>query len=180
MFQDGSPLGRLIHRLARWTALAGGLVLVAIIFLVVTSVIGRALIWAGLKPVPGDYELVSIGVGFAVFGFLPWVHLTRGHATVTLLTDRFGPRVNAWILVVSDALMLAAAAFVAWRLYEGMLDKFQYRETTLLLRVPLGWAYALGLVGAVVLVIVAVFVLGRSISDAMAGRTEARATGADA
>jgi hypothetical protein len=45
------------------------------------------------------------------------------------------------------------AAFIAWRLYFGMMDKFAYRETTLLLRFPLGWAYAVGSIGAAALVL---------------------------
>lgn len=178
MFQDGSVLGRAIGGLARWTAVAGGLVLIAMVIMSVVSIIGRALLWMGLRPITGDYELISVGMGFAVFAFLPWTHMVRGHAVVSLLTDSFGPRANAWILIITDLMMLVAAAFIAWRLYFGMLDKFAYNETTLLLRFSLGWAYALGLYGAVVMVIVAVFVLGRSITNAVTGRTEAPGAGA--
>ena len=180
MFRDSSPLGRLIHHLARWTAVAGGVMLVGCIGVVVASVFGRAFVWAGLKAVTGDYELVSIGVGFAVFAFMPWVHLTRGHATVVLLTDFFGARVNRWIVVITDTLMLAAATFITWRLYEGMLDKFSFRETTLLLRIPLGWAYAAGMIGAVAFVITAIYVLGRSLTHAISGTPEIRTSGGEA
>ncbi len=179
LFQDQSPLGRIIYGLARLMALAGGIVLIALVLLVVVSVTGRALLWAGLRPVRGDYELVEAGIGFAVFAFLPWAHLERGHAIVTIVTDRFGPVVNRWILVITDIMMLAAAGFIAWRLYDGMLDKFRYNETTLLLRMPLGWSYTAGLVGAVVFVIVAIYVLGRSISNALAGQSETLSSGAE-
>lgn len=178
MFRDDSALGRLIVGLARWTAIAGGLVLIAMVVMSVVSIIGRALLWMGLKPITGDYELISIGMGFAVFAFMPWTHLVRGHAIVALVTDSFGPRANAWILVITDLMMLVASAFIAWRLYFGMMDKFAYHETTVLLRFPLGWAYAMGFYGAVVMVIVAVYVLGRSISNALTGRTESPSVGA--
>jgi len=160
-------------------AIAGGLVLFAMIVVVVVSVVGRAFIWAGLKPIMGDYELVSVGMGFAVFAFLPWAHLMRGHALVSLLTDTFGDRVNAWILVVTDLMMLVASAFIAWRLYYGMMDKFNYRETTILLGLPLGWAFMAGLVGAVVMVLVSIFVLGRSITDALAGKAPPKHVGSE-
>lgn len=179
MFQDTSPLGRTIYGLAKLMALAGGIVLIGLVLLVVVSVTGRALLWAGLRPVRGDYELVEAGVGFAVFAFLPWAHLDRGHAIVSIVTDRFGPVVNRSILVVTDIMMLAAASFIAWRLYDGMLDKFRYNETTLLLRMPLGWSYTAALVGAVIFVIVAIYVLGRSISNALAGRSETQSSGAE-
>lgn len=179
MFKDESVLGRLAHGLAKWLAIAGGLVLMAMVAMVLVSIIGRALIWVGLRPITGDYELVSIGMGFAVFAFMPWAHLMRGHALVSLVTDSFGVGANAWILVVTDLMMLVASAFIAWRLYFGMMDKFAYRETTLLLRFPLGWAYAVGFIGAVVLVVVSLYVIARSLNYALAGEAEPRHTGAE-
>lgn len=164
---DDTKLGRFVHRLARYVAIAGGLVLTAIVIITVLSVIGRAFIWAGLGSIRGDYELVEAGVGFAIFAFLPFTHLTRGHAVVSIFTDFLSARANAWIMVVSDALMLAIAAFIAWRHLLGTVDKFNYGETTLLLRMPLWWVYAAGLVGAAVFVVVAVYVLVRSVREAL-------------
>lgn len=180
MFADDGGLGRFVNALARWTAVAGGLALIGMTVLICVSVLGRALLWAGLKPITGDYELVSIGMGFAVFAFMPWAHLKRGHALVSLVTDALSPASNRILLVITDLAMLVAAAFIAWRLHAGMLDKFAYKETTLLLRFPLGWAYAFGLVGAVILVIVSVFVLGRSVGMALRGENEPKVAGGDA
>lgn len=173
MFHDDGMLGRMVRTLAKGCALTGGAVLVAVIAITTISILGRALMPVGLRPITGDYELSSAGVAFAVFAFLPWAHLERGHAVVTLLTDRFSARVNAWILVATDAMMLATAMFIAWRLWFGMEDKFAYGETTLLLRIPLGWPYAAAMAGASVFVIVAFYVCGRSIANALFGRTEA-------
>jgi TRAP-type C4-dicarboxylate transport system permease small subunit len=164
---DETKLGRGVYGLARYVAIAGGVVLTAIVIITVLSVIGRAFIWAGLGSIRGDYELVEAGVGFAIFAFLPWTHLTRGHAVVAVFTDFLSARINAWIMVVSDALMLAIAAFIAWRHLLGTVDKFNYGETTLLLRMPLWWAYAAGLVGAAAFVIVAAYVLVRSVREAL-------------
>lgn len=179
MFEDTSVLGRLAGGLAKGLAVLGGLVLLAMTLMVVASIIGRALIPLGLKPITGDYELVSIGMAFAIFAFLPWVHLERGHALVSLLTDTMPAAVNSWLLVASDLLMLLASGFIAWRLYDGTLDKLRYGETTLLLGFPLGWAYALGLIGAVGWVVVSVFVLARSITNALTGRVEPRRAGGE-
>lgn len=176
MFHDDSPLGRIVNFLAMVMALAGGIALLVLVGVVVVSVVGRALVWAGLRPIYGDYEIAEVIVGFAIFAFMPWAHLKRGNAIVSLLTDRFGPTVNRWILVITDLMMLAAAAFIAWRLYYGMLDRFQYGETTLLLRISMGWAYATGFIGAVAFVIISVYVLGRSLSAALEGKDEDVAT----
>lgn len=179
MFNDESLLGRMIVGLAKWLAVAGGLVLMAMVAMICVSIVGRALLAFGLRPITGDYELVSIGMGFAVFAFLPWAHLTRGHALVSLITDKFSTRVNGWILVVTDLMMLVASGFLAWRLYFGMLDKFAYHETTLLLRFPLSWAYALGFIGAVIWVLVSLYVLGRSLGYAVRGEAEPKRMGAE-
>lgn len=179
MFQDNSVIGRFVTGLARWMALLGGAALLAMIVIVVASVVGRAFIWAGLKPILGDYELISVGMGFAVFAFLPWAHLTRGHALVSLVTDMFSDRVNMWILVVTDLMMLFASAFIAWRLWFGMLDKFGHRETTILLGLSMGWAFAAAVVGAITMVIVAVYVFARSVSDALAGRSAPKHVGSE-
>jgi TRAP-type C4-dicarboxylate transport system permease small subunit len=165
---DESLIGRLVYGLARYVALAGGVVLVIITTTTVLSIIGRALIPLGLSPIPGDYELVEAAVLFAVFSFLPWAHLTRGHAIVGVLTDRLPVRFNVILEALMDVLMLCVAVFIAWRHWFGMLDKFNYHETTLLLRMPLWWTYAAGMIGAVVFVIVAVYCLVRSVREAAA------------
>jgi len=68
-----------IHHMARWSALTGGVLLALLTVLVVVSVIGRSFSGMGLGPVPGDYELVEMGVGVAIFFFMPWCYLQGGH-----------------------------------------------------------------------------------------------------
>ena len=162
-----SLFARTIFTLARLVAVAGGAVLLVVAVVTVLSIVGRAFIWAGLTSIRGDFELVEAGVGFAVFSFLPWAHLTRGHAVVAILTDAFSARVNAVIVVISDLLMLIVAGFLTWRHILGMLDKLAYGETTLLLRFPLWWSYAIGLPGAIVFVLVALYMLSRSLANAV-------------
>ena len=139
-----------IYRLARWTALLGGFVLVALTLMVVASVAGRALIGIGLGPVPGDFELVETGIGIAIFFFMPWCYLMSGHATVDLLymhTPRWAQKA---VDSVSDLLMLAVWLVLTWMLWEGMLEKKEYMETTFILQMPVWWSYALCVVGAVI------------------------------
>lgn len=139
-----------IYRVARWTALVGGLVLVALMLMVVFSVIGRALIGVGLGPVPGDFELVEVGVGIAVFFFMPWCYVKGGHATVDLLHMHMPRWFQKTVDTVSDLLMLAVWLVMTWMLWQGMLEKREYTETTFILQMPVWWAYAMCLVGAVI------------------------------
>ncbi|TCD14984.1 TRAP transporter small permease [Oricola cellulosilytica] len=150
-------IDRWVFRLAAAMALLGGAVLVALVFLTVISVTGRALVFAGLGPVPGDFELVEAGTAFAVFAFLPWCQLTRAHASVEIFTMGLPASFNRALLILSDLLMLAIALLFFWRHGLGTLDARRYGETTFILQFPLWWAYAASMIGAAVFVIVAVW-----------------------
>ncbi|MGQ9723967.1 MAG: TRAP transporter small permease [Tepidimonas sp.] len=139
-----------IFRLAKWSAIVGGLVLCAITLMSVASITGRALNGLGLGPVPGDFELVEAGTGVAVFLFLPWTYLRGGHATVDILYNHLPRAVQRAILLGSDTLMLLLWLVLTWRLWHGMLEKREYLETTFILQMPLWWAYAACMVGAVI------------------------------
>ncbi|MCG6858001.1 MAG: TRAP transporter small permease [Salaquimonas sp.] len=194
-------LERVVTLLARWTALLGGLALVLLTLVTVLSVSGRALStmanlrdsesWLvplypllrsigafftslGAQPIPGDFELVEAATGFAIFAFLPWCHLRRGHATVELLASWFPTILNRLIDVVANFLMLAAAILIAWRHWLGTLDKISYGETTFILQFPLWWGYAAAMFGAVVFVLVAAFCLLRSLTEMSTGAPAGR------
>jgi TRAP-type C4-dicarboxylate transport system permease small subunit len=149
--------------LARAMALTGGVALIALIAMTCISVIGRSLTGYGLSPVRGDFELIELGVGFAIFSFLPWAQLRGSHARVDLLVSFYGPRMNRLLDLAADIAMFAAAAIIAWRLWLGLLDKRGYGETTFILQFPLWTSYAAGLLGAVVFVIVSAFCILRSL-----------------
>jgi TRAP-type C4-dicarboxylate transport system permease small subunit len=138
-----------IYRAARLLAILGGIVLMAITLLVVASVTGRALIGMGLAPVPGDFELVELGVGIAIFFFLPWCYLRGGHATVDMLYMHVPRGMQKVVDTFSDLLMLAVWLMLTWMLWQGLQEKKEYMETTFILQMPVWWAYAFCLIGAV-------------------------------
>lgn len=169
---DDTALGRAVHGLARWLAYAGGLVLVIVTVVTVVSIIGRSLIPLGLKPIPGDFEVVQAGMLFAILSFLPWCHLVRGHAIVAILTDRFPVRAAAVLEALMDIAMLVVAVFIAWRLGAGMLDKYDNKESTFILHVPLWLSYLTGMVGALLFIVVAAYCVLRSTSNALSPRPQ--------
>jgi TRAP-type C4-dicarboxylate transport system permease small subunit len=164
---DNSIVGRLIYGLARVAAIAGGCVLLAVTLTTVVSIIGRALIPLGLRPIPGDFEMMQSAVLFAVFAFLPWCQLERGHAIVAIVTDLFPVRLGAFAEFVWDLVMLLAAAFLAWRLWAGLLDKYSNGEATFILRLPLWVSYSGGLIGALIFVAAAGYCVVRSGHNAL-------------
>jgi TRAP-type C4-dicarboxylate transport system permease small subunit len=166
-------VGAVVGILARWLAIFGGFVLAALIVLTVVSITGRAFIFAGLGPVPGDFELVEVCTAFAVFSFLPWCQLKRGHVTVDLFVSRLSARKLAGLSVVGNLLLTLVAGIIFWRLLAGTLDKQAYSETTFILQFPLWWGYAASLLGAAVFVVVSLYTVWRSLNEMLgAGEPE--------
>jgi len=139
-----------IYSIARWTALFGGLILCLMALLMVLSIGGRSLIAVGLAPIPGDFEVVELATGVVIFFFLPWCYVRGGHATVDLFYTYMSPRIKKSVNVLSDILMLILWLILTWLLWEGLLEKIEYGETTFLLQIPVWWAYAICMVGAVI------------------------------
>jgi TRAP-type C4-dicarboxylate transport system permease small subunit len=169
---DETPIGRAVHWLARGAAIAGGVVRVLVTAVTIISIIGRALIplnavfGTGFRPILGDYEIVEAGMAFAIFAFLPWCQLTRGNAIVAVVTDMLPVRYTAVTEFIMELLTLIVAVFITWRHFVGMLDKYGYMETSFVLRFPLWWAYALGMFGAVIWVIVTAYCTVRAAANA--------------
>lgn len=176
-------------RLARFMAILGGLVLTGLIVLTCVSVLGRALNtvfhgwvgdlvpglsdWAlglGVGPINGDFELVEAGVAFAIFAFLPLCQITSGHAAVDLFTNALPARVNRVLRMLVEIVFAAVLVLIAWRLWDGMLSKMRYGETSFLLQFPVWWAYAASFCGSVIAALVGIYMAGMRIAEFRAGR----------
>jgi len=170
-------LKSLMMSLARFMAVMGGIVLSLLIVLTCISILGRTLngffhsdfmegiapgfsswvISIGVGPVNGDFELVEAGVAFAIFAFMPLCQITSGHASVDIFTNMLPRGFNRFSRMVIELVFAAVLVLIAWRLYEGMMSKRGYHETTFLIQFPIWWAYAASFVGAVVAAIVGVY-----------------------
>ncbi|GLS34206.1 TRAP-type C4-dicarboxylate transport system, small permease component [Mesorhizobium albiziae] len=163
-------LPRIVEWLARALAIVGGIVLGVIIVLTVVSVTGRALIWAGFGPILGDFEIVEALTGFAVFCFLPYCQLMRGHAILDVFTNMMGPTVVRAIDAFAEIVAAIVLALIAWRLTHGFVDKFRNGETSFIVQFPMWWAYAACLLPAYVSVATAILTSARGVKAALSGR----------
>ncbi|MEO1153573.1 MAG: TRAP transporter small permease [Pseudomonadota bacterium] len=179
-------VGAVLEGVARILAWCGGIILVAIAVLTVASITGRALIVIGLSPIRGDFELVEAGCAIAIFCFLPWCQLRRGHVTVDVLVARFPLRVQAALGLIGDTLIALAAGVILWRIWLGLGEKFPYGsdglreavgfgmrpffvETTYELELPIWIPYAAATAGAAVFFIVALYTIWRSLNWTLQG-----------
>ncbi len=182
-------VGRLMEGLSRWLAYAGGAVLVALALMTVASILGRALLPLGLRPIKGDFELVEAGCAIAIFAFLPWCQLKRGHVTVDIFIRTLPARAQAFLGLLGDLLLALAAWVILWRLWLGFGEKFPYGsgtlrealamgsrpyfvETTYELEMPIWIPYAAALVGAGMFFAVSLYCVWRALNWVIEGQEE--------
>jgi tripartite ATP-independent transporter DctQ subunit len=180
---------RTMDKLARAMAILGGIVLVLLIILTCVSVLGRGLntvfhgwigtvlpgiskwfLDLGVGPILGDFELVEAGVAFAIFASLPLCQISSSHASVDIFTNNLPRKVNRLLQMIIEIVFAGVLILIAWRLYEGMLSKKSYGETTFLLQFPVWWAYAASLFGAIAAAIAGIYMAGVRTVEVLLGR----------
>ena len=173
-------MAEVLEAATRALAYLGGGILVFLSLMTVTSITGRALDGVGpFGPVPGDYEMVANGCALAVFFFLPWCQLKRGHVTVDILIQAFPRRIQAVFGLIGDLLILIVSIVILRQLWVAFGEKFPYGsdglrntlgmgykpffpETTYELEVPIWTLYGIALIGALIMVVVSLYTVWRS------------------
>lgn len=132
------PAGRALEHVCRAWAVSGGVVLLAMAGMSLTSIAGR--IFVG-RPILGDYELVQVMSAIAVSMMLPYCQLARGHVIVDFFTSG-APRAVVDGLDFVASILLAGAGFVlCWCVFDGMLDLRRTGDASMLLGFKTWLAY---------------------------------------
>ena len=180
---------RAVELVAKAMALLGGAVLLALVGVTCLSISGRWLsgvlqgafdgisgpgveLARSIGPIRGDFELVEIGVAFAIMAFLPWCQLTRAHASVDIATSAMPDRVEKGLALLWEVVFALVLIVIAWRLYAGMEAKARYGETTFMLQVPVWWGYAATFAASVIAATVAVYAVWTRVADLRTPRSE--------
>ena len=165
--------GRLLERATEVFALVGGLVLLGIMLVQSVSVIGRSLPDLlgvfGLKvprlSIPGDIEIVQLGCGIAIFFFLPLCQYRRANVLVEFFTQSLPVRFRSVFDLAANILFLALVAAITWQLGHGMMEKFAYRDTTMVLRIPESYPYLAALIASILWLLVTAYSCARSAQE---------------
>lgn len=161
------PVGRVLYQIAKWLAILGGVILCAMAALTTISVTGRS---ALSSPISGDFELVAIGTGLAVFAFLPWCQIVRGNVLVDFFMIKAPVRVQVIADIAGGVLYLLIATLLTWRLIFGGIDMYQYREVSMTINFPRWTTFPVSVALLGFLVIVIAYSIARSIAELRANR----------
>ena len=162
------PVGRVLFAVSRVFAILGGLVLCAMALLTTVSVTGRFFFNA---PVMGDFELIAIGTGVAVFAFLPYCQLMRENVIVDFFLSAAPFRVKTILDTISNLIYGTIIAIMTWRLSLGGIDLYNDDQMTMILEVPRWWTFPAAILCLVLLFAVCVYTTVRSINETRLNRT---------
>ena len=147
-----------LRRLALAFALLGAAAALVVALMVVASIAGRAL-WS--TPIPGDVELTQFGIAWALSLSLPWCQLRGANIIVDFFTQGLRER-SVRLLDGAGAVLLALmCALLAWRTSVGALAVHEAGETSMILALPMWWAYASLAPGLALAALVALVQAGR-------------------
>lgn len=163
-----------VHGLCNLLVYFGGGCLIVAALLTGVSIIGGL----ALAPLPGEIELVEALCGFAVFAFLPYCQLMRGHVGVDLFLNAFGPKAMNWSQLVGDLVIAILFGLITWRHAIGFMDKWNNGETTTLLLLPIWWGYAVALILLIANLLVCLYALTTDIWAIRTGHAINTAPGA--
>lgn len=166
-YRPTDPVGRVLFVIARGLAIVGSLILCAMAALTAISVSGRA---AFSAPVPGDFELIAIGTGLAVFASLPYCQLTQGNVIVDFFMSKAPIRAKTVCDLLGGLMYLAIGGLLTWRMIYGGIDMYTYSEKSMTINFPRWTTFPVSVLLMSFLVVVIVYTIGRSIAETRAGR----------
>lgn len=131
--------GRWIELFAKALALAGGAMLAGLTVVAVISIGGRLV----GRPILGDFELMQVGCAIAIAFFLPYTQVRRANIIVEFFTAHASSRSRDALDAFGALLLALVMAVLTWRTGAGAVAMHASKETSMLLGVPLWYAYAL-------------------------------------
>ena len=128
------------RRIALWFALAGGAAACGLALLTVVSIAMRATV---SRPIPGDVELMQMGIALCISLYLPWCQLTRANIIVDFFTQKMPQRPQRALDGVGSVLLAVMCLLLAARTAAGALAVHDAGETTMIIGLPMWWAYVM-------------------------------------
>ena len=168
-YRPTDSVGRFLYVVTRWLAVFGGLLFTAMAIMMTASVLGR---WLFATPVKGDFELVTLGAGVAIFAFMPYCQLMRENIVVDFFLNNASVRTRAVCDSIGYLLYGAIIVLMSWRTTLGGYDMAANTEQTTALEIPLWVTFPWAVACLVLLTVVCVYTLVRAVREARLNRLE--------
>ena len=127
------------ERLLRWLAIAGGVVLAALMLLVSAAVFCRYVL---NQPILGDQELVEIGMSVVVMMAMPFAALKGAHIRIDILDRAIGRHGRFWGDVFARLVSCYVLFLLIRKTWDKMLDAHKYGDVTNMIEIPVWITYA--------------------------------------
>jgi TRAP-type transport system small permease protein len=121
---------RLVEKIIYYTAAAGMIFVIPLMFLTTGDVVGRSFF---NKPIAGTFELSEYMLAVIILLSAAYTQQVKGHVSVDFLTSRFSPRVQGTLQVLTTLLSLAIITIVVW---QGIVLGLEEKAVTDQLRIP--------------------------------------------
>ena len=141
-------------RIALWFALAGGAAASALALLTVVSVVSRATV---SQPIPGDVELMQMGIALCISLCLPWCQLHHCNIIVDFFTDKLPQRSARALDGIGSLLLAVMCVLLSLRTAAGAVAVREASETTMIIGLPMWWAYAMLAPGLMLTAVIALW-----------------------
>lgn len=157
---------RFLGHLCAISAGFGGIFLVALALMTLSSVIGRALF---AHPIQGDVELVQLGCAVCVASFLPYTQYKRANIIVDFFTANASEHTQSWMDGLGAFILAVSMGLITWRLTLGGMTVKENGETSMLMAIPVWIPYFLMIPGLALTTIVGVYQTIQYFSNAAKG-----------
>ena len=129
----------LMAPLCRAFGVVGAAVALITGLLTTLSVIMRAG-WS--QPIPGDVEMTQMGIAFAISLCLPFCQLQKANIIVDFFTQSTSNKTRQSLDAMGNLLLIVLYWLLAWRTSVGAMSVREAGETTMIISLPMWWAYA--------------------------------------
>jgi len=154
-------LGRGLRTLCQASAVIGGVLLIGIALMTLSSVSGRVLL---SRPIQGDVEMVQLACAVALASFLPYTQWQGTNIMVDFFTTRASKTTQRRLDALGALLLGLVAALVCWRTAVGSMAAYANQETSMLMALPIWIPYLLMTPGLLLTALVSWFISWRTLS----------------
>ncbi len=128
-----------LRPLTWWFAVVGSAIALAVGAMTAVSVVGRAFF---KSPIQGDVELTQLGIALSISLCIPWCQLRGANIIVDFFTQKLTTKKQGLLDAVGSVLVALMCLLLAWRTGVGAVAVRDAQESSMILGLPMWWAYA--------------------------------------